>query len=166
MKPYKIGKKGTMLDFIFIILAFALISSLTILFVWKGMDVVKPILDGLSDANGQAAIQQVYDYSKVFDYGFAIVFFATCLFSIIFAYFIKTHPAFMFVTLFIDIVIIIIASYTQQIYTNILGLDTLSSVNGTFPIMNFIMNHFTITIIALIILQLIIMYSALRSDAL
>jgi hypothetical protein len=133
MKALKLGRKGSVLDFFFIIMVVALMGGLMMLIGWKFLTLFQTAVVGVADANGTAALDKVVGMNGTVDAAFSILFFGICLVSVVLSYFIRTHPAIFFVALLMDFGVILLGNFVGQIYTNILGIDTFSTLSTTFP---------------------------------
>lgn len=160
----RINNKGTAIDFIFIImLVFMLV--LVIFITFRITTFIENKTTSLIPSEYSNEISELNSKTiNVIDWLFAIVFFAISLISIIFAYFIKTHPVLFFLNIFLIFILIMMAYYIEQIIEYIFGIDTFSDISSNFKKIEFITQNFVLIIFIIVTLQALIMYSAMRSD--
>jgi small-conductance mechanosensitive channel len=122
-------KKGDITDSLaFLITIFILGVGLFIL-AW----IIPTITSGLNQANlnntveGRNAIAQLNDYGmNGIQRGFFFLFIGLCIAQLISAYFVNSHPIWLFLYIIILAITIILAAYLGNVYEGIINLDAFS----------------------------------------
>lgn len=146
-------KRGNLLD-IFYIMAVLVAVSIFLVVTYHVFGAIKPELDSnLNDPKVTTLTQQTQDALSFFDIVFPVFFLGLILATLISAYFIKSHPAFFFVSLFIWVIAIIVAVPLANMHSELRDNSSLSTSFAAFPISNTIINN--MPIIALVISALV-----------
>lgn len=107
----------------------------------------------------QDIINKGRDALSTFDYAIMFIVMALGLATIIFGYFIQTHPIFFAFSLILLILFVIIAVFFTNAFGEFIKVDPISTQIDNFPLMNDVMNNLPLLITGIGILVLIAMYA-------
>src|SRR3990167_5606558 len=163
-----ISKRGSEFDIIFI-MGLELLMMIGILFSVKILDVfdakAKPFLN---TSSAGAAVFNTAENKVVpmFDNIFFFMFVGLCFIAMVSALFIRTHPVFFILSIFLIIIALILSSLFSNIANIFMNSNLLSyqSFDFNFPKMNFLFDNLPLIVIGLSILLVILLYSFGRSQ--
>lgn len=151
-------KKGSVLDLFFItasIFAFAmvLVVSYFIMTQFQGAFEATEYAN-ITNSSFQAGLQGF----QAFNGGFLLVFMAFVLFTLISVYFIRTHPVFFVVNIFILALLIIISGMFSNVYTEMFTNNSMSSAANFFTYPALLIGNLPILMIIVAIVITVIMF--------
>lgn len=151
-------KRASLLDLMFLIVViFALaLSSIIAIKIYDAFH------ENTQDKLGSEANQLYENQNSIMKTGldniiiFALVGFAVA--TMIMAFQINTHPAFFFISLFILVIILVIAANISNSYNTISGEQLLQESAQYLPKTAYVMNHLPIFILGFAIILMIVMF--------
>lgn len=153
------NKKGTVVDIaVLVAVIFAMAISTVVAFhvfdrmqsAMNDQNISQPAQDVLNNAQNEKGIM---DYSMLF------VLLGLGLFAIITAFFIDTHPAFLFISLFLVAIIIMLSAVMSNVYGSISVNSTLNQTFAEFPKTNFILNKLPFFAVIISAIVLFVMFA-------
>ena len=166
------NRKGSLLDHLYIpIILF--IVAITVIIAYLILSVVKVgFYDGLAttpDVNRtmvDGIFQQGLDGLKLIDTLFIIFLTGLTMATLISAYYVDTNAAFFWVSIFLLMVLIIVAvvfSNAYEEFTNAIVVDGTRYADD-FPKMNFVMSNMPLYLLAMVLLSIIVFYAKRSSS--
>jgi hypothetical protein len=159
------NKKGDVVDSIsFVIVVFILaIGFFIIAFI------IPSITNGLSSAGlnntseGANAISKLNDFgTQGIQRGFFFVFIGMCIGVLISAYFIDTHPIFLFLYIILLAIAVILAVYLANAYETFSQIDAFSAFYATQGLFTLVVSHIVLITIIVGVLSFIIIFAKFR----
>lgn len=160
MKCLKIKrKKGDITDSLAFLLTIFILGIGLFILAW----IIPTITSGLSQANlnntaeGRNAINQLEDLGiNGIQKGFFFLFIGLCIAQLISAYFVNSHPIWLFLYIIILAITIIIAAYLGNTYETMIGLSAFSGFQQGY--ITIIMQNIIKIVIGVTALSMIIMF--------
>ncbi len=153
----KRNKKGTLLDLTFIIpfvFAFALIAIISLDFIGSFRDNVEFDPGGA----GERLIDNSWDNRGVFDAMIVIFMVGVGLLVVLSAAFIRTLPAFFWISVFLWIFAIMMSAPFGNAFEDFIGVSVFDDIRADFPMTQFIWEHFPLYIMIFGGLTAIVLY--------
>ena len=151
--------RGSVFDIpVIIIIMFGL--AITIVFGYVILANLAVTLDDISVVPTLAkdAVDQIMDYFKIFDFGFAILFFSLIVSTVLLARNIPTHPVFFILSALGMVIVMIFAYAIKSIYEGIVTSPEIATYAQAFPIMNGVMLNLAWFALAIFIIISLAMY--------
>lgn len=163
LRPLIKNKRGNIQDGLYIaalIFGFA-ITILIIYYVWT--QISDPIDDTLTNAGNETAFNvtklysQTTDATKGFDNVMPLILLGLLSASIVSAFFIKSHPVFFFISLFVLGIFLLTSAILANVYQDIAETDELTTAATDFGITDKIMKNFPFIILIIVVLIILIL---------
>lgn len=156
----RMAKKGN-LDLILIV-CLGFILAVSFLFISKVWDEIEPQLlesDAGNTTTGIDAIAQTSTTIDGMDIVFGLVFFGLLIAGIVLSFSIRTHPAMFFVTIFLLLVVGMLAMKFSNSFDEISSNSELTNQTAKFQVTGHIMSNYPKYIIIIIITVSIALYA-------
>jgi hypothetical protein len=137
-----------------ILFVFAISSILGFVVYERFVIAASPVLD---QPTAQAILTTGETMVLAFDFAFLLLFLGLVMLLVLSAIFIRTHPAFFFISIMLLGLYIVIAAPLANSYIEFSEADAISAAVTNFPIIDFVMNNmplFTLFMGAVFILAL------------
>jgi hypothetical protein len=155
-------KADTIIDWI-VIISLLFVGTLIFVMVWVMMghinDAFKENPAILNESKNE--IDKFYTKQNHWqDFVWIFLFIGCWMASMIFAYYIDSHPVFFVISLLLMVFVFIYAAVISNTYAQLVASDAMASNNiaAAFPMMNFILNHLVESIIVVIFSVCIVLY--------
>ena len=152
----KLNRRGAIMDVMFLI-AFAFAFAIM---CYIGLQIVKDWREGSNPVlsqTGQDINNDFYANRSVFDSMVVLFMFGLSMVIVVSAAFIRTFPAFFWISLFIWVISIIVAAPFANSFEDFRN-DSANTVSADFPMTNFLFDHFVLYIVITCMLVAIALY--------
>ena len=148
------GKKGFLDLFIVLIILIGLaIAILTFyMIISKVSDNMIPILD---NPTSTTILEQSESTIQNMDYTYVIAYLGLGIFIVISMVFIRSHPIFLFISLVLLVVLILVSAVMTNTYETLIGEGEFNSSASHFPIINYTMGKLPLFMLVIAVLGLI-----------
>lgn len=143
------NKKGNILDVLTILLVVSLLAAGMFLFVYVQKNISSAIntsLTGNPDATTALAMNTSVDnsFAWTIDFFVVMVMFGLPLLAMILAFFNNIHPFFFFASIGFSMLIVVVATWFSQGWSQFLASSDLSSMVYFMPMTNWVMSNFVV----------------------
>lgn len=152
-------KKGDITDSLAFLLTIFILGIGLFILAW----IIPTITSGLNQANlnstseGRSAITQLNDFGiNGIQKGFFFLFIGLCIAQLISAYFVDTHPIWLFLYIIILAITVILAAYLGNIYEGIINLSAFNSFQQGY--ITIVMQNIIKIVIGISALSIIIIF--------
>jgi len=168
------NKKGQIISvtaFFVIILAMFILATLLMSFVNTILNPVASTLGNISNQSGTAVTAINDSFNRWFDIAVVILFFLNVLTLMISAYLVDTHPIFLIVYVISVFLLVVFGGNVVDALSTIwandgaFGTGSPTGINSIqyMPLTQYLLNHFTLVMLGIIILSGVLMYAKLRN---
>lgn len=160
MKCLKVKrKKGDIIDSLSLLITLFILGIGLFILAW----IIPTITSGLNQANlnstseGRSAITQLNDFGiNGIQRGFFFLFIGLCIAQLISAYFVQSHPIWLFLYIIILAITVILAAYLGNTYESIIGLSAFSGFSQGY--ITIVMQNIIKIVIGVTALSMIIIF--------
>lgn len=117
--------------------------------------------DTFDNTSKQLSADFTEDYPSIMDGGFMMVFVILWVAILVCAYYFEEHPVFMFVGVLVLVVLIGVAGSLSNTYEEFATDSDFNTFSINFPMTDFIINHYLLVAVCVIISAAIVMYRGL-----
>jgi len=153
--------KGTIFD-LFIISMIMLLVAISVLVSYYVLNQIANT--GTWSATSTSILTSGLSALTMFNYGFVIVFVGVSIATLIFAYMTPQHPIFFVVSLLLIIILMTIVPQYSNAYEIFIADPQISTVAGTFPVINYIMGNLPYFIAGLAFALMFVSYMRWRNE--
>jgi len=158
------NKKGTIMDFLYIVVALFIIALSTIIAftVWDSYNTqVKE--DGLGNSSIYPSLEANMNTTmNNMDYLFVFLMVGLTIALIISVFMIKSHPVFFWITMLFIIIVLIIAGALSNAYEMVGDNAELKAGHDNYPAMEFVMDNLPLFILLIAAMAIIALYAKSR----
>jgi len=155
------SKKGDVVIDWLVVIAALLVTAILFIVAWQVMGKINTAFQDNPHMLNESKEQTSQFYTKMngwMDFIFAFLLFGCWIASMIFAYFIDSHPVFFVLSLLMLVFVIIFGAVASNTFEAFTDTTAFSTAENAFPIMLFIMNHLVETVVVIIFSVAIVLY--------
>jgi hypothetical protein len=171
----KRGQVISIVAFFVIMLSIFILGTLLMSFVNTILQPVGDTLGTISNQFGSAVHEINNSWNKWFDYAIVVLFFLNVIVLLISSYMVDTSPVFLIVYIISVMLLVIFGGNVVSALSSIwddngaFGADPIANPTGInsiqyMPITQYLLNHFTLVMLGIIVISGVIMYAKFRSN--
>lgn len=154
--------KGLVFDLLTIIILFIGVA-ITVFFMFLVLGNIKTNV-AASGVINSTYFQQGQDALLIFDYGLLMLLFGGLAVSLLLAFTLRTHTAFIIISIILLIIIIPVTAILTNVFRDIAASSDLAATAANFPIIITVVNNFPVIMAIGGILIIIVLYARIKSS--
>lgn len=160
----KVNKKGTSLDFIFIVVFICIIALMIFLgkMLFDNLNTEIQSSNTLTNSSKTLIQEQNNRYVGIFDYGFLMLLVGWYIVFLVSAYFLDTSPVFFVLALIFTIIGFVLAGMMNNVFFDISSSSAFVSTANQFVIIPYVFDHLLPILVFFSISFMVIMYAKFK----